>query len=244
MSTISPTRRSDPRAAATPAAIPLYAYDDIDTPAAAHTVATHPSPPCVPRHVTRNVAPHALYLPRPRHTRHAHPQSSARVVSPAVPVPHPLFTTAGYSVDRAAGRVAAADLLSPSFAGFAPPLVPGARRRGCATRRDDVRERHTDLAGPHLVPWSVADSTPVFDDRPRRECVDNARTAADSDAVRRGSRSADVRRSPAPWLARVHGLQHARRAECPRNLQAARDDRVWLAPTLLDAKADLEGVHL
>ena len=68
MSTISPTRRSDPRAATTPAAIPPYAYDDIGTPAAAHTVATHPSPPCVPRHVARNVAPHALYLPRPRHT--------------------------------------------------------------------------------------------------------------------------------------------------------------------------------
>lgn len=148
MSTISPTRRSDPRAATTPAAIPPYAYDDIGTPAAAHTVATHPSPPCVPRHVARDVAPHALYLPRPRHTRYAHPQSSARVVSPAVPVPHPLFTTAGYSVDRAA----AASLLPIC----SPPRLPGLPlhwrqvREGTAVR---------------LAATTRASATPILPDR-------------------------------------------------------------------------------
>jgi len=75
--------------------------------------------------------------------RYAHPQSSARVVSPAVPVPHPLFATAGYSVDRAAARVAAADLLSPSLAGFAPSIgARCAKARLCDSPRRRARATH------------------------------------------------------------------------------------------------------
>lgn len=148
MSTISPSRRSDSGTAATPAAIPPHAYDDIGTPAAAHAVVTHTSPPFVPGHVARGIAPHALRLPGPRHTRHPHTQSSAHVVSSAVPVPHPLFASAGYPVDRAA----AAPL---------PPICSPLACRVCPLHRCQVLEG----ADVRLAAMMRAIDTPISPDR-------------------------------------------------------------------------------